>query len=94
MKEVNGKVYDRSDFFWAVMYGKKQITCIYPRYSEARQEAFRLNARWEERGWRRKWGTKRFMFRFHGAEIDAFEHEWWRQDKGTDVIKVNNFIKA
>ncbi len=80
MKEVNGKQYDKNDWYWAVMH-KKHIVAIYPRFSEARQHAFHSNKRWEANGWAPNWTTKRFRFYFKGSEIDAYEHEWQRTEK-------------
>ncbi len=83
----NARPYDKSGFYWAVMYkprgiSKPHICSIHPNWDDARRQVLGANRRWKEQGmgdWH--WSVKRFMFRFRGSEIDAFEHEWRRREK-------------
>lgn len=87
--KVHGQPYDKSHFMWGLMYrhrasSKPRVVRMYERGRDAQREANMINSRWEkEYGWKGHWSVKRFMFYFRGAEIDAYEHEWERLEKGS-----------
>ena len=87
MEKIKSSIYDKNCFYWAVTYkpnqrSKEHIVCLYPTHDSARRDAFQSNKRFKECGFSEKhFSTKRFMFRFKGKEIDAYEHEFKRKEK-------------
>lgn len=87
MSNIKTVPYDKSCFMWALTYKpnsrcKPHITQMYVNGNEAKREAYSINRRWKEQGMgENHWGVKRYMFRFRGEEIDAYEHSWERKEK-------------
>ena len=88
-KKNQGRRYDSSGFYWALMYqpsrrAKPYISAIYPKHGDARSRAVDCNRHWKEQGLGENglvsWTVKRFKFYFRGTEIDAYAHEFQRQE--------------
>lgn len=73
-EKILTKPYDKTDYFWAVIYGKKQVVAIYPRKSDASWHKFQATNVDKSEAWKSKWWIKKFLFKFKGDEIDVFEY--------------------
>lgn len=99
MQQKNqGRRYDSNRFYWALMYQASRrcvprISEIHPRQSDAKRRAMDCNRYWKEQGLGKEvvkaWTVKRFKFYFRGTEIDAYAHEFQREEvSGSKKISV------